>query len=86
MMSYLKLAAVCLVAMSASAIVNAQSNAPKVKNAPNTDDVVCEKVEVIGSRLAAKRICMKRSEWAERRLQDRQEVDKTQTARSLKPQ
>jgi hypothetical protein len=72
--------------MPASAVVNAQSNASKVEVTSNTDDVICEKIEVIGSRLAVKRVCMKRSEWAERRLQDRQEVEKAHTTRSLKPQ
>ena len=50
---------------------------------PQTDpnEIVCEKQEQLGSRLAVKKVCMTRAEWAERRLQDRQAIDKAQTMR-----
>lgn len=41
--------------------------------------VVCEKQEVVGSRLATKRICMTVAEWEAKRLEDRQAIDKAQT-------
>jgi hypothetical protein len=46
--------------------------------------VVCESQKVIGSRLAVKRVCMTRAQWADRRLVDRQDVEKAQTGRSLR--
>lgn len=49
---------------------------------PDPNEMVCEKQEVLGSRLVAKRVCMTRSEWAIRRLQDRQEVERSQLVRS----
>ena len=43
------------------------------------NEKVCESITVTGSRLGGKRICATRSEWAARRLQDRQAIDKLQT-------
>ena len=34
------------------------------------NEVVCERQEVLGSRLQTKRICMTRSEWADLKSQD----------------
>jgi hypothetical protein len=39
---------------------------------------ICETVTQIGTRLAAKKICATRAEWAERRKQDRAAVDEMQ--------
>lgn len=46
-------------------------------------EVVCQKQEVIGSRLAVKRVCKTRAEWADAQLQDRQVIEKVQTERSM---
>jgi len=50
--------------------------------APGTSDyrqtVVCEKQEVVGSRLARRRVCKTRAEWADERLQSRQELEQKQ--------
>ena len=48
------------------------------KSASDPNAMICEKIEVIGSRLQTKRVCMTRSEWAERRLEDRLDLDKRQ--------
>ena len=45
------------------------------------NEVVCEKQEVIGSRLAMDKICHTRAQWADLRNQDRQAVEKMQTQR-----
>jgi hypothetical protein len=42
------------------------------------EEMICEKVEVLGSRLQTKRVCMTRSQWAERRLEDRMDLEKRQ--------
>jgi invasion protein IalB len=52
--------------------------------AADPNEVVCQRVEQIGSRLGKKRICMTRSEWANQQLQDRQAVEKIQTERGMK--
>lgn len=46
------------------------------KNDPN--EVVCQKEEVLGSRLAVRRVCKTRSEWAAQRQNDRAMVQQTQ--------
>jgi hypothetical protein len=43
--------------------------------------VVCEKVEKLGTRLGTSRVCMTRAQWAERRRLDREEVERAQQTR-----
>ena len=50
----------------------------------NPAEIVCEKVEEIGSRLASKRICLSRAEWAQRRKDDRDTVERAQQQRGCK--
>lgn len=47
------------------------------------DPMVCEKQEVIGSRLKAKKVCMRRSEWAAQRDQNKQMIERTQVQRPI---
>jgi hypothetical protein len=44
------------------------------------NEKICENVTMIGSRLAKKRVCGTRAEWEDRKLQDRQAVEKAQTS------
>jgi hypothetical protein len=53
--------------------------APAAAGDPN--QIVCEKVEKIGTRLGTARVCMSRAQWAERRRLDREEVEKAQQTR-----
>jgi hypothetical protein len=41
----------------------------------NSNEKICENVTQIGSRLAKRRVCASRAEWAERKLQDRQDTE-----------
>lgn len=50
------------------------------RKAADPNEVVCEKIIMVGSRLATKRICATRSEWAEKRKQDRDAIDQAQRA------
>ncbi len=79
-MRKLALAMVAAVAVSASAQTptTVTVTAEPGKNVRNPNEVVCEKIEVIGSRLIAKRVCATRAQWAERRLQERLELDRAQ--------
>jgi hypothetical protein len=61
------------------AVAAAEEKKPDAKD-PNR--VICEKQEVLGSRVATKRVCMTAAEWDARRLEDRQNVDRQQTQRS----
>ena len=67
----------------AAAPTQAQANT-NAKPANDPNELVCQKQEITGSRLGAKRICMTRSEWADRRLQDRQELERVQVQRGAK--
>lgn len=49
--------------------------------AGDPSQVICEKVEQIGTRLSNSRVCMTRSQWAEQRRLNRQEVEKAQQTR-----
>ena len=42
------------------------------------NEKICEDITMVGSRLAVKRICATRSEWAERRREDRMVIDNAQ--------
>ena len=44
---------------------------------------VCEDVVATGSRLATKRICATRAEWAEKRKEDRDVVDQAQRSANV---
>lgn len=58
--------------------------ATNAKPAYDPNEKVCEKQEVTGSRLGYKRICKTRAEWAQSRLQDRQELERVQVQRGAK--
>jgi len=58
---------------------HAKSSSSAKKRDPN--EVVCERTEVVGSRLAKQKVCMTRAEWAEKKRLERIEIDRAQTAR-----
>lgn len=51
---------------------------PATRKALDPNEVICEKQEVVGSRLATRRVCMTRAKWADLRLQDRQAIEHAQ--------
>jgi hypothetical protein len=53
------------------------------KKTRDPNEVICEKQQEIGSRLASKRVCMTRSQWQEQRRLDRQDLDKAQMQRPM---
>jgi invasion protein IalB len=53
------------------------------KNAHDPSEIVCEKQEVIGSRLTTKRVCLTRAQWADLRTQDRQDTERVQLQRGM---
>lgn len=73
--------------VSAPALAQAQTPAPAAgqQQAPGPDpnEVICQKQEVTGSRLGVKKVCKTRAEWADARLQDRQEIERVQTHRGM---
>ena len=63
-----------------------QSSNLQAKKALDPNEVVCEKQLVPGSRLATKRVCMTRAQWADLRAQDREEIEKVQVRRGMQDQ
>lgn len=55
------------------------------KKGLDPDEVLCERVEEIGTRLGGSRVCMTRAQWAEQRRLNREEVDRVQTRRDCGP-
>ena len=83
------LAAAMLAATAAPALsqsTTASANQAPANAAPvnNPNEIVCEKQETTGSRIGARRVCMSRAEWADRKLQDRQELERVQVQRGTK--
>jgi len=74
-------AALVGILMGAPAI--GQTPPAATKKAPASSEIVCEKQEVIGSRLQTKRVCMTRGEWADVLKQDREQLERKQTERGL---
>jgi hypothetical protein len=78
--------AAALLANCAAGVALAQSVQTSAQNAqfgPDPNEIVCERQQVIGSRLAKQRICMTRAQWQDARRQDRQAIEKMQTQRGL---
>jgi hypothetical protein len=75
-MKSLAIAALAHAAMIAAAAPAAPPATPGSKGDPN--EVICERQKVLGSRLAARRVCMTRAEWAEQRNSDRDLVQNSQ--------
>ena len=57
---------------------------PGAVKGPVPNATVCEDVEVLGSRLTTKRVCMTRAQWAEQKRLDREEINRVQTQRGCK--
>ncbi|MCF2515952.1 hypothetical protein LVY65_12890 [Sphingomonas sp. G124] len=70
---------IAVVVFAALALVPAVA-AAEVKKTDNKDPnrIICEKQEVVGSRLATKKICMTAAEWDDRKREDREAIDKGQ--------
>jgi hypothetical protein len=75
-------AALMSILIGASAL--AQKAPVERATTPDPNEVVCQKQEVLGSRLQKKKVCRTRAEWAEMQRLDRQELDKTTTQHYMK--
>ena len=51
---------------------------PRAKKALDPNEKVCEKITIVGSRLATRKVCATRAEWADYKRQDRDALDKAQ--------
>lgn len=64
-----------LLSLATSAV--AQEGSKRKARDPN--EVVCKKESVLGSNLQTRKVCMTRSQWADQRMIDRQNVERSQT-------
>lgn len=65
-------------ALSMSVPVVAQSSPGPNTSTGNPNERVCENITITGSRLATRRFCATRAEWAERKRADREALDSAQ--------
>jgi hypothetical protein len=65
--------------VAALALMPAAGSAEEKKADKDPNRMVCEKQEVVGSRLATKRVCMTAAEWETKRRDERQMIDRSQT-------
>jgi hypothetical protein len=79
--------AAAVLGMSAPAFgQNAQPAQPQqqgAKPARDPNEIVCERQQELGSRIASARVCKTRAEWADERRAQRMDVDKAQMQRDL---
>jgi hypothetical protein len=74
------LGAVSFVLSASAAAFQAPASAQeKPSAASGKEERRCETITMTGSRLAKKKFCGTRAEWAEKRLQDRQATERAQT-------
>jgi len=66
-------------AMARQAQTPPADQSAQAKKAKDPNEIVCERQQEPGSRLAAAKVCHTRAEWADLRHQDRQMVDRAQT-------
>jgi hypothetical protein len=71
--------------LSSGTIAQAQDQAPASgkqiapnQNVGDPNERICEKITLVGSRLATKKFCGTRAEWAERKRQDREALEAAQ--------
>jgi hypothetical protein len=69
---------VLVVVLALAVTAPPETVAAPAANAAGPNEKICENMAQIGSRLARKRICATRAEWAERRLQDRRDAEAIQ--------
>jgi invasion protein IalB len=74
-----------LLASAAPAVAQqpAQPASQAPKKTPDPNEIVCEKQHDTGSRLTMHKVCMTRSEWAEQRRLNRQDIEKIQVQRPM---
>ena len=77
-------AAICLIAQgfdqAAASATDSTAASSNTKPKGASDDWVCQKIVVTGSRIGARKFCATREQWAERQLQDRQVIEKIQAS------
>lgn len=66
------------IAVPVSAQGSPASGQAQTKSSDPMSEIICQKQEVVGSRLATRRVCLTRLQWQEQRTTDRQDTEKAQ--------
>lgn len=77
----LKRVACALIVSGSVVLTQAEAQTPSqktVSTAGNQNERICEDITLTGSRIATKRFCGTRAQWADKKLQDKQEVERIQ--------
>jgi hypothetical protein len=74
----LTIASSLTIAVPVSAQVSPSPGKARAKSSDPMSEVICQKEDVVGSRLATRRVCMTRFQWQEQRLGDSQQTEKAQ--------
>jgi hypothetical protein len=69
-----------LVLVSFGGPVSAEKTQAPNTNIGDPNERICENLIVTGSRLATKRFCGTRAEWADRKRQDREALERAQAS------
>ena len=77
MLKYLAIA-LLLPAGLLSAPALAENQKQPTVGAGTQNERICEDITLTGSRIASKRFCGTRAQWADKKLQDKQEVERIQ--------
>lgn len=56
----------------------AENQKPPSVSEGTQNERICEDITLTGSRIASKRFCGTRAQWADKKLQDKQEVERIQ--------
>jgi hypothetical protein len=72
------IASILIIAGPSSGQPAQSSGATQGQAQTDPNEVVCQRESVVGSRLATRRVCMTRQQWADRRSQDRQDTERSQ--------
>lgn len=76
-------AALWMLAAVPTGLVAAEPSKAAAPKGKDPNERICETQSVLGSRLATRRVCATRAEWAERRLRERDIVERTQVQRCV---
>lgn len=69
-------------AQAATPAATAQSSTPTKAAKAGKDDLVCKREAVLGSRMK-ERVCMTQAAWDQRKIDARDEVEKSQSVKPL---
>lgn len=77
MLKHLAIALLVPVGLSSAPALAKEQKRP-IASAGDQNERICEDITLTGSRIATKRFCGTRAQWADKKLQDKQEVERIQ--------